>query len=329
MHISIFDTRHGESNTIGKIFDVEDLLEDTNFSLLHKIVCGLSKSDLEEVLGGQSRSINARDSSGRTPLAWAAYLDDLDMVKMLLEHGADIASTDDVGANLFHYLHGGASLPILQFLLESEYSLHSRNLVNQANKYGAAPWYLIKDGDVLSMHIRHGCDLTVRDGINRTALHIAMRDDCDAAFAEVLMIPEISRIDLAAKTIGGYTAYDRYKIEYYTWSKEASPEGRAKWALLEYAVSLKYGGDGTTKHDQDDFIRAFGLDPEVTEWVEPRSILEVSSDDDDDGEDDDDEDEDEEDEDEDDEDDEDLFEDAQDQLEPDIDQESSNASPAP
>ena len=225
-------------------------------------------------------------------------------------------------------------MPILQFLLESEHSLHLRNLINQTNKYGNAPWHQLRDGDVLSMHIRHGCDLTIRSEGCRTALHLAIKDDRDAGLAEALMVPEISRIDLAAKNSFGETAYDDYDINYYTYYEKASRDGRAKWALLEYAVSLKYGGDGTTKHDRDDFISAFGLDPEVTEWAGPiykeddRSVEEVSSDKKEgegEGEGDDEEEDEDEDEDEDDE----LYEDAQDQLEPDIDQESTNTSPAP
>ena len=66
-----------------------DFIEDQEFSLLHKIVLGLSSRDLEEQIVLHKDQANVVDGMGRTPLIWAAAREDKKAVSILLSFGAD------------------------------------------------------------------------------------------------------------------------------------------------------------------------------------------------------------------------------------------------
>lgn len=68
---------------------LDDFIENFNFTRVHKIVLGLLLHDLEEELFRRPHEINAEDSMGRTPLAWAAARGDTRSVVTLLTYGTD------------------------------------------------------------------------------------------------------------------------------------------------------------------------------------------------------------------------------------------------
>jgi ankyrin repeat protein len=67
----------------------DDFIDEAGFTLIHRIVLGLSFKSLEEELAPHLEDINAQDCMGRTPLAWAAAKGDTQAVVALLSHGAD------------------------------------------------------------------------------------------------------------------------------------------------------------------------------------------------------------------------------------------------
>ncbi|DAA74392.1 TPA_exp: Ankyrin repeat protein [Trichophyton benhamiae CBS 112371] len=67
----------------------DDFIDESNFTQTHRIVLGLSLRSLEEEIKLHPEDINAQDSMGRTPLAWAAARGDSHSVVTLLSHGAD------------------------------------------------------------------------------------------------------------------------------------------------------------------------------------------------------------------------------------------------
>ncbi|KAK8196919.1 ankyrin repeat-containing domain protein [Phyllosticta capitalensis] len=67
----------------------EDFIDESGFTLIHRIVLGLSRHTLEEELALRPEEINVQDTMGRTPLAWAAARGDARAVLRWLSHGAD------------------------------------------------------------------------------------------------------------------------------------------------------------------------------------------------------------------------------------------------
>ncbi|KAK1237391.1 hypothetical protein MKX08_003016 [Trichoderma sp. CBMAI-0020] len=68
---------------------LEDFIDGSKFTKTHRIVLGLSSSDLEAELLLHPEEIDLQDSLGRTALAWAAARNDSRAVVTLLRYGAD------------------------------------------------------------------------------------------------------------------------------------------------------------------------------------------------------------------------------------------------
>ncbi|KAK9778181.1 hypothetical protein SCAR479_05151 [Seiridium cardinale] len=96
-------------NIVGKIGEIRGTLHcdlsdhgDLGFTLLHKVVLGLSGPTLREHLSGLDRDalyqqLNSVDATSRTPLHWACERDDYDTVKQLIASGANIEARTSGG----------------------------------------------------------------------------------------------------------------------------------------------------------------------------------------------------------------------------------------
>ncbi|KAL8834483.1 MAG: hypothetical protein Q9170_003718 [Blastenia crenularia] len=71
-----------------------DFIDNQNYTILHRIVLGLSMQDLEEELSHHSELIDTPDAMGRTALAWAAARGDERSIVTLLQHGAEVNTID-------------------------------------------------------------------------------------------------------------------------------------------------------------------------------------------------------------------------------------------
>ena len=72
----------------------DDFIDEQNYTLLHRIILGLSLADLEEEICLHPEIINTTDVMGRTPLAWAACRGDDRAIVTLLSHGAEVNTLD-------------------------------------------------------------------------------------------------------------------------------------------------------------------------------------------------------------------------------------------
>ena len=71
-----------------------DFIEEQNYTVLHKIILGLSMLDLEDYISLHPEDINIADAMGRTPLAWAACRGDERSIVTLLRHRAEVNTID-------------------------------------------------------------------------------------------------------------------------------------------------------------------------------------------------------------------------------------------
>lgn len=75
-----------------------------------------------------ARIINARDSKRRTPLFYAVYHNNYEMIHILLQKGADTLFSDERDRTVIHYACiVGVSKPILQLLLDYNEKLNNEN----------------------------------------------------------------------------------------------------------------------------------------------------------------------------------------------------------
>ncbi len=135
------------------MFDMDECFQERQFTILHKIVLGLLRvhRDLDVELSASTSMINAPDSRGKTPLAWAAQCGHTSALVTLLRHGANPTIVTDKGWTALHYA-------------------------------AAAP-----TPDCLSILLEHGASVTAREDFNETALHIAARNQSDPIYISRLL----------------------------------------------------------------------------------------------------------------------------------------------
>lgn len=250
---------------------------------LHRIVCGLSSQDLQVELENHPELLDVVDNCARSPLIWACWLDNVDAVQLLLEHGADIALTCINGSTALHECWD--SPEITKSILESGQALLNKGLCNKRNKYGSCPWHLCEKGDIQRLFMQHGCDLSLRNGIGGTALHMAMISHCDASFSEALMVPEVARIDLHARTSEDWTAHELFDYYFPTDEDKASLEGMARQNLLNYVKKLQNGErdvvicEEVESDDDSDDGESYGEEGDADESIGDEIIGNESDDD--------------------------------------------------
>ena len=90
-----------------------DYMERRRFTLLHKIVLGLSERNLREELELSTACINQGDAQQRTPLCWAVIRNDVTAVDVLLSYGAGPDLVDENNRSPLSYTWGGTVCKLL------------------------------------------------------------------------------------------------------------------------------------------------------------------------------------------------------------------------
>ncbi|KAL8996789.1 MAG: hypothetical protein Q9188_006482 [Gyalolechia gomerana] len=100
------------------VFDDDAQLDERQFTTLHKIVLGMIGNDLASELEVTTAHINAVDSSGNTPLAWASARGDHGSVTLLLEHGASLNIANYVNAKPIHLAAQTGNISTIRVLVQ-------------------------------------------------------------------------------------------------------------------------------------------------------------------------------------------------------------------
>ena len=96
-----------------------DFIDEQNYTILHKIVLGLSLLDLEEEILRHPEDINTPDVMGRTPLAWAACRGDERAIVTLLQHRAKVNTIDVQNSGVVGHAADRNYLTCVRLLLEA------------------------------------------------------------------------------------------------------------------------------------------------------------------------------------------------------------------
>ncbi|KAL8704734.1 MAG: hypothetical protein Q9201_002118 [Fulgogasparrea decipioides] len=107
------------------VFDDDAQLDERQFTTLHKIVLGMTGKLLAEELDLTTAYINALDSSGNTPLAWASARGDHESVVLLLEYGASLSIANDVDAKPIHLAAQTGNINTIQALVKGGADINS------------------------------------------------------------------------------------------------------------------------------------------------------------------------------------------------------------
>lgn len=150
---------------------------------------------------------NARDSSGKTPLHWAAYVGSYHIAKMLLDYGADPNAKDWGGQTPLHLAVNRGHVDIVELLLERGADPNAQDADGNTPLHIAAMTKYFSDvaetmfkaapkvlgfaefpydrTDVVRLLLEYGADPTLENYYGMTPLELAIKMDNEEA-AEII-----------------------------------------------------------------------------------------------------------------------------------------------
>lgn len=161
----------GTTNKLRELFFDTDFLENGRFSDLHKVVLHVRPGSLREELQRSTAMLDTVDSTGRSPLSWAARRGEDEAVRLLLEHGADPNNKDNSNMTPLHYAAQAATPKCLLLLIE--YGAR----ICQSTRGWTALHYACSFHDDLAYTkplLDHGADVNTRTYAGKTALYFAI-----------------------------------------------------------------------------------------------------------------------------------------------------------
>jgi cytohesin len=144
------------------------------------------EGDLEKVkkiIEKDPSQINIRDVIGFTPLQLASGKGHTEVVKYLLEHGANIELGNDLGEKPLMYAARYGHYETVKILLEHEAKVNCRDTFRRTPLHDAA---MYSNEEVINLLISYGADVSAKDKDDNTPLHqAAMLNNIEAAKALV------------------------------------------------------------------------------------------------------------------------------------------------
>lgn len=133
-----------------------------------------------DVLVEAGANVDARDEREETPLFYAAAGEDIDVVRALANHGADISAKGFDGSTALHAAKGVA---VVDMLVEAGADIEARTVEGSTPLIAAASAANQGSFEALRALVGHGADLNAKDARGSTALHWAAASVGDAPSA--------------------------------------------------------------------------------------------------------------------------------------------------
>lgn len=147
-----------------------------NFSELSTAIDGNDLTAIENIVAKNPRSVNQpdsrKDTRGMAPLHYAAWKGRLEIVKFLLDHGADLNATVR-GQNVLHFAVRSKNIDVVAFLLEQGVDVNSKGFLESSPLMYAAAGNNLK---MVQFLLDHGADIQQKDIRGLTALYDAVRN---------------------------------------------------------------------------------------------------------------------------------------------------------
>jgi ankyrin repeat protein len=206
------------------------------------------------------------NNEGATPLIYAAWADQPELVKLFLERGADTEVRHDRGERAIDTAARHGNIRVVEALIEAGASYTLTHLLqaglvgqverlldadpallHQRDEEGNLPLHHVVgpenryDPALLTLLIVRGADIEARDGCGRTALHCAL--DAERQDAIALLLAHAAEVDLfAAAGLG-----DTERVEALLHSDSMLANAQQKDGLTPLFYAARYGHTSIAK----------------------------------------------------------------------------------
>ncbi|XP_071093620.1 26S proteasome non-ATPase regulatory subunit 10-like, partial [Haliotis cracherodii] len=157
--------------------------------------------EVRNVVGQRGVSLNCRGVCRDTPVIVAAEKGHREVVKLLVNDGADVTLLNDVGNNILHVACRGSDVEMVKFLLSlNMVDINSRGWRNRTPVLEAA---VNGRRDVVELLMSEGADVSMGDDDGNSTLHLA----CVGGYVEtVKFVLSQNVVDIDARNTLGQTA---------------------------------------------------------------------------------------------------------------------------
>ena len=161
----------GTTKNLRELFFDTHLLEYGKFSDLHKIVLHIRPGNIDEALQRSTALLDTVDSTGRSPLSWAAQRGEDEAVRLLLEYGADPNNKDNTNMTPLHFAAQASTPKCLLLLIE-----HGAKVFQSTRGWTALHYACSYHDDVAYVKplLDHGADVDERTYVGKTAIFFAI-----------------------------------------------------------------------------------------------------------------------------------------------------------
>ena len=160
--------------------DIDEYLLSQQYTVIHKIVLGISKLWLSQYLETSTNGIDEPDARGYSPLWWASKKGDENTVRTLLRYGAD---PNAAGGILQTPLHVAQTAQVVRGLLEYKADVDSRDSSGRTPLHCYSYRQRGSNVSIIEEIMIGGAFINAKTVSGHTALHYA------AAFGNIHLIP--------------------------------------------------------------------------------------------------------------------------------------------
>ncbi|XP_067653717.1 ankyrin repeat, PH and SEC7 domain containing protein secG-like [Haliotis asinina] len=164
----------GQSNVVKLLVDRGanlSLVDEYSYNVLHFACMGGDLETVQLILSQNVTDINIRGNGSRTPLMEAAFWGESDVVKLLMDRGANMSLVDKFGNNVLHHACIGGDLETVKLILSQNVMyINSRGNESRTPLMEAA-WS--EHRDVVKLLVDRGANLSLVDEYSYNVLHFA------------------------------------------------------------------------------------------------------------------------------------------------------------
>ncbi|KIX06929.1 uncharacterized protein Z518_04905 [Rhinocladiella mackenziei CBS 650.93] len=169
-------------NEILREVDLDDFVSSQQYNLIQKIVLGISKLKLSDVLESSTSDIDGTDIRGATALWWSAAQGNIPALRMLLENGASHA----IGAAMSQTpLHMARNAEVVRSLLQHQAQVDARDTAGRTPLHCFCYRQVGASAGIVREILKGGADVNAVASGGQTPLHYA------TMFDNAILIPPL------------------------------------------------------------------------------------------------------------------------------------------